>query len=418
LLHLTVDARAMPGPLMAAHRFDPSDGLDIVEVAMVALVNNGDLKVARDDAAVAHAQAFSAGLLPDPQLALSGDLSNTGGADSTRAYSLGLSYDINALLKRASTHGAAQADARKTDLNLLWQEWQVIAQVQLLFVKLVHAERLNRVLDDTQTLFADRVRRTQVALQRGLLTSDAVTPNIAALQDVERQQFDLKRQTNQNAHELNALLGLAPDTVLQLRQDSDPSQIDAAEVEARLLALPRLPPDLLALEAGYAAQDQRYRGALLAQFPALNVGLTRARDSSGIGSTAIGITLSLPLLNRNRGAIRIEQASRQKLFDEYQQRVRTTRNEAQRILAEQTLIVQQLALGERALQELSAVVARSETAFRAGGVDALVYANARAALLARQLERINLQQSLLEQRIGLNTLLGIGALPNTESTKK
>lgn len=387
---------------------------------MVAVVNNGDLRVARDDAAVAHAQAFSAGLLPDPQLALSGDLSNTGGANSTHAYSFGLSYDINTLLMRASTHGAAQAEARKTDLNLLWQEWQVIAQVQLLFVKLVQAERLNRVLDDTQALFADRVRRTQVALQRGLLTSDAVTPNIASLQDVERQQFDLKRQRSQNKHELNALLGLAPDTVLELRQDSDPGPIDVAEVEARLLAVPRIRPDLLALEAGYGAQDQRYRGALLGQFPALNVGLTRARDSSGVGSTAIGVSLSLPLLNRNRGAIAIERASRQKLFDEYQQRVRTTRNEAHRILAEQALIVQQLTSGERALEALSAVLARSETAFRAGGVDALVYANARAALLAKQLERINLRQSLLEQRIGLNTLLGIGigALPYSESTKK
>src|SRR5882757_7827077 len=65
LMHLTIDARAMPLPALAAHRFDPSDGLDMTEVAMLAVVNNPDLKLARGDAAIAHAQAFSAGLLPD-----------------------------------------------------------------------------------------------------------------------------------------------------------------------------------------------------------------------------------------------------------------------------------------------------------------------------------------------------------------
>jgi len=45
---LTIDARQMPLPDLAAHRFDPSDGLDMTEVAMLAVVNNPDLKIARD----------------------------------------------------------------------------------------------------------------------------------------------------------------------------------------------------------------------------------------------------------------------------------------------------------------------------------------------------------------------------------
>ena len=403
LARLMADSRSMPFPVLSAHRFDPSDGLDGIEVAMLAVVNNPDLKIARDDAAVAHAQAFSAGLLPDPQLALSRDLSNTG---SDAAFSFGLSYDINALLLRSSVHGAAQSDARKTDLNLLWQEWQVISQARLLFIKLVQAHKLMAVLDDTQNLFADRVRRTQSALARGLLTSDAVTPNLAALQDVARQVFELKRQISQNTHELNALLGLASGTVLDLRESAGFAEIDAAPVEAALSDLPRRRPDLIALEAGYQAQDQRYRGALLAQFPALNVGLTHARDSSGIYSNAVGITLSLPFLNRNRGNIAIEKATRQKLYDEYQQRLQASRNDVHRLLAEQALNIGQLAQIDIAISDLGASLARSDAAFRANDVDALAYASARAALLAKQVERINLQQAVQEQRIALHTLLG------------
>ena len=133
---------------------------------------------------------------------------------------------------------AAQSDARKTDLNLLWQEWQVISQARLLFVKLVQAQKLMAVLEDTQIMFADRVRRTRSALARGLLTSDAVKPNLTALQDVERQVFELKRQIAQNARELNALLGLAPGTVLHLREGADFAEVDAAAVDAVLSDLP------------------------------------------------------------------------------------------------------------------------------------------------------------------------------------
>ncbi len=54
--------RTMPLPELAAHRFDPSDGLDIDEVAMLAVANNPDLKLSRDDLGIARAQAYSAGL--------------------------------------------------------------------------------------------------------------------------------------------------------------------------------------------------------------------------------------------------------------------------------------------------------------------------------------------------------------------
>jgi len=407
LVDLRVDAASLPFPALAAHRFDPSDGLDIVETAMLAVANNPDLKLARDDAAIAHAQAYAAGLLPDPQLALSRDLSDSGGADTRAAYSYGLSYDINALLLHSSQRDAAQADAHKTDLNLLWQEWQVVSQARLLFVRVTQSRHLMDTLIETRSLFEDRVRRTQTALERGLLTSDAVSPNVAALQDVQRQIFELERQSAQSARELNALLGLAPSTVLQLQDSAEPVASDGAQVDAALAALPQRRPDLIALQAGYRAQDERYRGALLAQFPALNIGLTRARDSSGIGSDAIGITMSLPFLNRNRGNIAIERATRQKLHDEYQQRLQTSRNDIAGIAAEQALDARQLAQVDAAIVELRTVLARSDTAYRADAVDALTYANARAALLAKQVERINLWQAMLEQRVALQTLLGV-----------
>ena len=45
---LSVPASAMPLPELAVHRFDPADGLDATEVAMLAVANSPELKVQRE----------------------------------------------------------------------------------------------------------------------------------------------------------------------------------------------------------------------------------------------------------------------------------------------------------------------------------------------------------------------------------
>lgn len=412
---IQVDTRSLPFPVLAAHRFDPRDGLDEIEVATLAVVNNPDLKLARDDLALARAQAFAAGLLPDPQLALGGDLSNSGGGpDASRAFNLGLSYDVGSLVSHAAGRRAAQADAQKTNLTLLWQEWQVASQARLAYVQLTYGRRLLAVLEENRKLFADRAARTEQAQARGLLASDAVLPNLSALQDIDKQIHDLQRQLSQTAHDLNALLGLDAGAALRLQDGPPAAFADEGAADAALAALPQRRPDLRALESGYTAQDQRYRAALLAQFPALNVGLTRARDNSNVYSDSIGITLSLPLLNRNRGNIAIEQATRQRLHDEYQVRVQAARNEIRAILDQQRLDREQLGRVDAALDELTQAVGRSDLAARSALIDSLAYANARAALLAKQAERITLRQQIAEQRVALQTLLGIAPDANAK----
>lgn len=117
--HVVVQAEQMPlpPPLLSSHRFDPSDDLDMTEVAMLAVANNPQLKVVRDESGIAQAQAFAAGLLPGPQLSFARDVATNGGAGSTSALSLGLSHNVNALLTRSAVKSGAQAAQRQTDLT-------------------------------------------------------------------------------------------------------------------------------------------------------------------------------------------------------------------------------------------------------------------------------------------------------------
>jgi outer membrane protein TolC len=410
LADVSIEARQMPLPELAEHTFDPTDGLDITEVAMLAVVSNPQLKAARAAAGVAHAQAFAAGLLPDPRLGATMDVPDRGQTATTTAFNLGLSYDVIGLLTRAPRYAAARQDARKTDLNLLWMEWQVVSQARLLFVRLTEERQLMDVLLQNRALFGERVRLTTVALDRGLLTLDATTPHLVALQDVSRQINDLERLHNQNSHDLNALLGVSPDVTVPLTGSSALPQLDEAAVERLLPELPRRRPDLLALQAGYSAQEMRYRAAILAQFPALSIGFSRARDATNTYTAGLSASLTLPIFNRNRGAIAVERATREQLQAEYEQRLNAANSDIHRILAEQRINQRQLADAAQGLAQLSRAAAQSDAAFRARAIDALAIASLQASVLAKRIEGIGLQQAILEQQVVLQTLIG-GELP-------
>jgi outer membrane protein TolC len=408
---LRVDTARMPDAALAAHRFDPTDGLDITEVAMLAVSNNPELRLARADAGVTRAQAFSAGLLPDPQLALGREAVLGSPAGATVAFTAGLTVDIAALLARSATHAAADAESRKTDLDLLWQEWQTVAKARLLFVKLDAIARSQAVLGQQRALLRQRLDAAAGAAERGLVGNDVVTAQLAAFEDANRQWTDQERQRNQARHDLAALLGVAPDVELPLVGPADVATLDAAQAGTAIAEAPRRRPDLLALQAGFEAQDDRYRGALRAQFPAITVGPTRARDTSHVDTAGFSLGITLPLFNRNRGNIAIEAATRDKLRLDYQQRLDATAVDAHRLLAEQAILQRQIDELDASLPALALAVERAGQAWEARNIDTLTLTAVEGALLARRLERIAAQQALQEQAISLQALLGTPANP-------
>jgi len=395
----------------AQHAFEPRDGLSMTEVATLAVLNNPDLRSARAAAKVTQAQSFSAGLLPDPQFNLSPDFPVGRDINRTNAFVVGLSYSFNALLTHSTQTEAANADQRQAELNLAWQEWQVISQSRLLFIRLQSAAQRKALLLRTRAVVADRYERTRAALDAGLVTLDGVTPHLTALQDVERQLSDLERQTNQARFDLIALLGLAPDTPLVLRGQPDLPKIDDATLEDRLPAMLAARPDLQALRAGYDAQDARYRVALLGQFPALTVGVQRSRDTSNAYTRGFAIGLTLPIFNGNRGEIRVQDATREKLRGEYQQRLNTGSVDVHRVLAEQQISLHQREDIDTALVALRASRDRLQEALAAHNTDALALASLELATLSKESERLDALQAIQEQRVALLTLTGAMASP-------
>ena len=58
------------------------------------------------------------------------------------------------------------------------------------------------------------------------------------------------------------------------------------------------------------------RAAVLAQFPRVNIGFSQLRDTTNVVTSGFGVTIDLPVFDRNQGHIAIERATRKQLFDE------------------------------------------------------------------------------------------------------
>src|SRR5579871_5308126 len=104
---LSVDvARLRVGPLKPVV-VDARDGLDPLEVAVLAVLNSPELRAKRVALGVQSAQVFQAGLLPEPQISVSVD-KPVSGPDTQTAYSVSPSIDLQALLSRSNTLAAAR----------------------------------------------------------------------------------------------------------------------------------------------------------------------------------------------------------------------------------------------------------------------------------------------------------------------
>ena len=392
--------------MLATHRFDPSDGLDVTEVAMLAVANSPALKVKRDDLGIARAQAFAAGLLPDPQLSLGEDFPRHAGAGLTTAFNLGLSEDITALLTRSSRQAVARSQSAKVNLDLLWAEWQTVAQARLLFDEVLNLRAQAQRLAAEQAALATVDQYIQAALRAGNLTYDSASAGLNAGADVRKRLADNAIVLHQAQSDLHLLLGLASAAPLALAGAPYRAAPTPAQVAQALNELPARRPDLLALKAGYQSQQAKLRAAVLAQFPALTIGFNTARDTSAIYTNGFTVGITLPLFDRNRGNIAIEKATRQQLKDDYAARVLGTRSDMQRLLADlATLDRHRISLTAHA-QQLDAALRAAERTWHAGLLVWPTYLAIRSNALSADLDLMAVQQEQARQSIALEALLG------------
>ena len=404
-LHVPTAGLGLPGLKPAP--FNARDGLGATETVILAVLNNPDLKAERLKRGIGRAQLMDARLLPDPQLSVGMDHPTGGGPGVVNAYNLGINQDLRALISRGAATDSARAQAHQVDLNILWQEWQVAEKARQLFAQAREQEQLHKVYASAHDLYRQHYQNDKAALQRGDITLSVAAGDLASLVDAGSRLRQLETQRNQTSHDLTALLGLKPTVAMHLTGDAELPPLSEKELSHALSTLPQRRPDLMALRAGYRSQEASVRKAILEQFPSINVGFSRARDTGGVQTVGLGVSISLPLFNGNRGGIAIARATRAHLRQAYQARLDQAAGQADQAFRQTALLARQLRQVEDRVPELEHVTDQAGQALKAGDIDAGTYITLRAQLLHTRAEAIQLRSSLQQARVALQTVLAL-----------
>lgn len=408
MTRIRIAAQEIHHPILKPLDFDDRNGLSPDEAAVLAVLANPGLRALRDQRAIAAGQVLQAGILPNPRLTyfLSvptgpvpvGTVAEFGGT---------LLWDLQTLINRGARVEAAEARAVAVDLDVAWQEWQVAQAAKLAAYRLWTLRSQAQLATELSDLLTSNVTQMRQALQRGILTGLELSAAESAHNNARTNMLELQKQVRQQQLALNRLVGLPPDRAIPLEHSIElPARLLPPTLEWFLEGLEDRRLDLVALRQGYASQEATVRAAILSQFSNITIGFYDVRDLGNFYRPGPQFSTDLPIFNRNQGNIAIERATRQKLLDEYTNRVFQTRNDIARLLVTITWLNDQVATAQAGKPILQKLVVTLREALRQGQATVVLYYNALINLTAVQIQILTYQQQLIDTRITLELETG------------
>jgi outer membrane protein TolC len=387
---------------------DPGRGIGPDDAAAIALYSNPALRAIRDRRGLAAAQLIQAGILPNPIVSYARDFVTGGNtAGTVTAYNFTAAWEFTALIPYSPKQTAARRNFRSVDLDVAWQEWQIAVNARMAVYRVLGLDaQVAQAREATEGLqqSTDAMRKAVDAHEKTVLDLAAVE---SASQDSRATMLALEQEFEKQRLGLNKILGAEPEAKVALRADlilptglTPPPQRELFDsVESRRL-------DLLGLRQGLESQDATVRAAILAQFPKMSVAFVKASDTTNVHTTGFNVAIDVPIFDRNQGVIATERATRQRLRDEYNQRVFEARSDMATAIADIRSLNRQIAAAEEALPLLEKLVASAQTATDQGNADVLSYYTARSNLLQKRIQLIKLQEQLLEANTALEIASG------------
>jgi outer membrane protein TolC len=389
---------------------EAKQALDLSTTVERALAYSPDLELQRRSADVALAAAYAGGLLPDPQVSASADQPTVEGSGLVNGYALGLGEDLQALLTEPSRAEGAEAKQAQAKLELLWVEWQTVQQTANLYVQKFYDDQKNSTLADTAKILNAQAEHSQNALAARNTTIDVAGSDLSAALDIESQRASAARSALADDADLKALLAFAPITEVALSNPGDPMPITKQMVEDALNLVTKRRPDLLALAAGYHAQDEAVMTAILQQFPAISLEFSHAADTSNLQTNGLSVSLNIPIFGSTQAKIRTERATRAQLYAEYQTRLDQTEADVWRLWRILDVLRSQVDGLEESVPRLKEMAEAGQKAYAAGNLPPATYVLLQTTLSARQSELFDLRSLLWSDTIALRTLLALAPI--------
>lgn len=341
LAQMRVSLDASPGdgrPLLfasvLANYYSQTDGISLAEIVERAFANNGEITIARLEVEKARARLRQAQLRPNPSLEIEQRSGRLVGSPGDGEFSVGVSVPFEVYGQRNRRIDLANAEITLKEAELTARQRELATKIFVDYVEALAALRELTVLENTLDLDGQTVRFVQIRVNEG-----ESAPLELSLLQTEVERLRSRRQLVEGrlqaaVTKLKFYAGTPYEAPLKLRE------------EIATAALPALPATIeTSIDVGLKNRPEIRLAILEEQLATAGLRLVRAQSRPDITATArytqgragfddprgeffqrdrsltFGISIGLPVFNRNQGAkaeaeIAIRQAQERRLFSE------------------------------------------------------------------------------------------------------
>ena len=296
---------------------DPVHGMSAEDLLSRALPRNGDVLVARQQVAAARGGLTQAGLRANPSLELSG-MKEVAGSDNN--FMIGGSLPLELFGRRERRVEVARGDVLMSELEAAQRERQLRADIELKLGEVLSALRNLQFTEELAALNQQAVELMRARVEKGSAAPLELNMLRVELSRIQATRADLEGKLGVNLLELKSLAGIRPDEELHLKGTLEPAPLPLTLEAATARALQKR-PDLLSVRAAETVAAAKVKQARVEARPDASVKANYERMDFGFGvngilpggglrrvqgifnDVTVGVSVSLPVRNRNQGAI-------------------------------------------------------------------------------------------------------------------
>lgn len=281
------------------------------QLALTALYYQPKLDVARAQLASARAAEITAGARPNPTVGVTPEYNfNAASGVSPWIATVQFGVPVETAGKRGHRIERAKQLSEASRFDLISAAWEVRSTVRAAWLELCDGvQQTNlfvRQVESQQRVLA----ALELKLNLGAATASDIAPVRVALARTRKDLADARGQIDEAQARLAAALAvplhsLPPPAMLATDMSLRPALQNG---EARRRALTAR-ADMLAALAGYAAVETALKLEIAKQYPDVHLG-TGYQFDQGENKWALGLSVEIPVLNRNQGPIAEAEANR------------------------------------------------------------------------------------------------------------
>jgi outer membrane protein, heavy metal efflux system len=394
-----LDSRSLDEPALATwiagHGGRKRQGVwDFEALTLAAFYFHPSLDVARAHWRVAQAGLETAAARPNPSIGLIPGYDVTGGSGlSPWLANLDFNWPIETSGKRARRMDKARAEAEAARMQLASAAWELRVKLRESIVAMKAAELRAGHLEKQGAALREVVKLLEQRQAAGTVSVSEVTPARLNAIKSANDMADARRQAAVARTQVAEALGVptrALGGVAIAMEAAPPSSAGRLlSAEARRQALQHR-ADILAALAEYAASEADLRLQMAKQYPDINLGPAYEFDQ-GDNKWHLGLTVEIPLLNRNRGPIAEAKARREEAGAKFLQVQAKALAEIDRATVNYGAEQDQLKRSADLVKEEQREFELKQNALQAGAVDVLEAKLTEVELMAAGLSHLEVQ---------------------------